>query len=112
MQGFFILLWLASVIAFIIFWWKKRKARLAAGENYAEDENYQSKSKIKRIIGIVSIASFCLALLFSPNAEEKAKIEAERQAVQERLNAEKAEQEKLAAEQKAEQERLNAEKKG
>lgn len=61
-----------SIPAFIIFWWKKRKARLAAGEDYQSDADYQSKSKIKRIIGIVSVVSLVISIVTSPSAEERA----------------------------------------
>jgi len=60
-QSLFSLAWIATLIAFIVFWWKKRKARLAAGENYADDENYKHISKIKKIIGIACIFSFVIA---------------------------------------------------
>ena len=56
-EAIFLILWLVSIPAFIFYWWKKRKARIAAGDDYKNDENYQSVSKIKRIIGEVSVAS-------------------------------------------------------
>ena len=60
-QSLFSLAWIATLVAFIAFWWKKHKARLSAGENYADDENYKHISKIKKIIGIACIVSFVIA---------------------------------------------------
>ena len=35
------LVFLISVIAFVVYWWKKRRARIFAGEHYLADENYK-----------------------------------------------------------------------
>ena len=99
--------------AFIVYWWKKRTARIKAGENYQEDENYKKISLHKRIIGITCILSFFLLVKMIPEptpeelAAREARLAAE-QAEQERLAAEKAEQERIAVE-KSEQERIAAE---
>ena len=71
MQGFFLLVWLVSAVAFIAFWWKKRKARLAAGDDYQNDANYQAKSKIKRILGAVCALSFILAIATGSGSSSK-----------------------------------------
>ena len=60
LKGIFSLIWLGTFVAFVVYWWKKRKARKNAGENYADDENYKKISKIKKIIGAVCIASFII----------------------------------------------------
>ena len=59
------------VPAFIFFWWKKRKARLAAGENYQNDPTYQWNSKIKRKIGIAFFVTFILGAVLAPGSNEK-----------------------------------------
>ena len=61
-KGIFSLIWLFTLIAFIVYWWKKRKAKNNVGENYADDENYKKISKIKKIIGAVCIASFIIGI--------------------------------------------------
>ena len=96
MSGLFGLIWIVSSIAFIVFWWKKRSARKAAGDNYETDLNYQEVSKKKRIIGIVCIASFALAMALLPSAEEKAADLAAQKVQAERDAAEKAEKEAKA----------------
>gem|GEM_PF-3201919 len=125
LAGFWILcLWIGSVIAFVVYWWKKRQARLSAGENYFEDVTYKAISKQKRFIGLASVGLFIffVAVVGNPTLlatpEEVAQWEAEREvyrqkkAEEEKLAAEKkAEEEKLAAEKKAEEEKLAAEKK-
>lgn len=60
-QSLFSLTWLATLIAFIVFWRKKVNAKKSAGENYADDENYKHISKIKKFIGIACIVSFVIA---------------------------------------------------
>ena len=73
MGGLFAVVWLVSLIAFIVFWRKKVKAKNDAGDSYESDENYLSVSKTKRIIGAVCIVSFVLAMaLGGESAEEKA----------------------------------------
>lgn len=65
---------LITLIAFVVFWWKKRKARIVAGAEYANDKNYQKVSKTKRLIGWVCIASLLISLALQPErtTEEKA----------------------------------------
>lgn len=81
MSGFFFLVNFVTLIAFIVFWWKKRKARIAAGENYKEDSQYRHISKIKRIIGVVCVLSLVLGCL-TGNPEETAQRQAQKQAEQ------------------------------
>ena len=109
-----------TLIMFVVYWWKKRKARLAAGENYQTDENYQRISVRKRIIGLVCIISFIGLPLTVPEMtpEEKAayqaKREQERIAAEEKKAKEEAEQKRLAEEKsqkEAEEKRLAEEKK-
>ncbi len=71
MSSLFALIWIASLVAFIIYWRKKASARKAAGENYENDEAYQSVSKTKRIIGIVCIVSFVLTGALAPKSDDK-----------------------------------------
>ncbi len=65
MSVLFFLVWLVSLVAFIVFWRKKANARKAAGESYESDENYLSVSKTKKIIGAVCAASFILMIALS-----------------------------------------------
>lgn len=81
MSVFFFLVHFVTLIAFIVFWWKKRKARIAAGENYKEDSQYRHISKIKRIIGVVCVLSIILSG-FTANPEEVAQRQAQKQAEQ------------------------------
>lgn len=69
MSGFFILLFLVTLIAFPILWWKKRKARLSEGK---ESETYKKVSLIKRIVGVVCVASFFIGGALAPTPEKKA----------------------------------------
>lgn len=59
------LIFIISLVAFVVFWWKKRKARLAAGETYASDATYQKISGQKRWIGIVCVASFAISVVLN-----------------------------------------------
>lgn len=72
---------LITLIAFVVFWWKKRKARIAAGADYMTDQNYQKISKLKRIIGVVCIVSLVIGLATQPERtpEEKAKLAQQQQ---------------------------------
>lgn len=63
------LVWLASLVAFIVYWRKKASARKAAGENYQTDPEYLAISKTKRIIGIICIVAFVLTGAFAPKSE-------------------------------------------
>ena len=65
MSGLFFLIWIVTLIAFIVFWRKKVNAKKSAGDSYSSDEKYLSVSKTKRIIGIVSAISFVLSIGFS-----------------------------------------------
>lgn len=104
MTAIFFILWIVSVPAFIFYWWKKRKARLAAGEDYQNDANYQSASKIKRIVGIMSVAALVLFLGNLPSASDK---EAQPQTVKQETEAEKAD--RLAKEVQKELDDMEAE---
>lgn len=105
---------------FVVYWWKKRKARLAAGENYQTDENYQRISFRKKIIGLVCIVSFVGMAANVPEmtpeerAAYQAKREQERIAAEEKKAQEDAEKKRLAeekAQKDAEEKRLAEEKK-
>lgn len=118
-----------TAVAFVVYWWKKRSARLKAGENYQDDENYKKISLQKRVIGAVFVASLIWIPITIPMAttirtmpaktqEEHAAYLAQKaaQAEQEKAEAEKAEQDRIAAEQKAaaekaEQDKIAAEQK-
>ena len=65
MSALFFLVWLVSLVAFIVFWRKKVNAKKTAGDSFASDENYLSVSKTKKIIGAVCAASFVLMIIFS-----------------------------------------------
>lgn len=81
MSGFLFLVHFVTLIAFIVFWWKKRKARIAAGENYKGDPQYQHISKIKRIVGVVCVLSIVLGGL-TAEPKEATHTQAEKQAEQ------------------------------
>lgn len=94
-----------TIVAFIIYWWKKRNARINAGEDYTNDPEYKKISLHKRIIGAVSVASVILMFATIPEQtpEEKAqyaaKMEAKKQAEQEEA-AKKSNNEKILSENK------------
>ena len=103
-----------TVIMFVVYWWKKRKARLAAGENYQADEHYQYVSSRKRLIGWLCFLFF-MGMIISPKISESLMTPEEKIAYQEekaqreanRRAEEKAQQEaeaKRLAEEKAQQE--------
>ena len=71
MEKLFALVWIVSLVAFIVYWRKKASARKAAGENYQSDPEYLAVSKTKRIIGIVCIASFIITGALAPKSDEK-----------------------------------------
>lgn len=83
-----------TFIAFIVLWWKKRKARKTTGENYKENDRYILFSRIKKAIGWICIISFIGFLAAPIPPDDLAKIEATRKA--------RIEKEKTAAEAKAE----------
>ena len=66
MEKLFALIWLVSLVAFIVYWRKKASARKAAGENYQSDPEYLAISKTKRIIGMVCIVSFIATGALAP----------------------------------------------
>lgn len=49
-----------QLFGFCYLWWKKRRARLEAGEDYRSDAQYLHFSKRKRIVGAVCIVSLLL----------------------------------------------------
>ena len=109
-----------TAVMCVVYWWKKRKARLAAGENYQTDENYQRISFRKKIIGLVCIVSFVGMAANVPEmtpeerAAYQAKREQERIAAEEKKAQEDAEKKRLAeekAQKDAEEKRLAEEKK-
>ncbi len=67
------MVWLITLIWFIVLYKKKKNARLAAGENYQNDETYQAISKKKRIVGIVCIASLVINFATGPSNNDAAK---------------------------------------
>ena len=71
MEKLFALIWLVSLVAFIVYWRKKASARKAAGENYQSDPEYLAISKTKRIIGIVCIVSFIATGALAPKSDNK-----------------------------------------
>lgn len=98
---FFITFWV-SIIVFLMYWWKKRKARLSAGEYYLNDEIYKKMSWRKKIVGFICVVSFFGFFVALPEMtpEERAAYQARK------------EQEKIAAEEKRlAQEKSDAEKK-
>ena len=108
LKNLFIMVWFISLIAFIVYWRKKANARKAAGENYSTDENYNAVSKMKRMIGIVCLASFVLGAAIPESPEAKAEREAKEQlqrieqvAKSEQKAAEKVAKEAQKAEEKA-----------
>ena len=102
------MVWFISLIAFIVYWRKKVNAKKAAGENYANDENYNNVSKIKRLIGIVCLVSFVIgaAIPESPEAKSERQAKEQQQKIERAAKAEQkaAEQVQKAAEQKAAEE--------
>ena len=114
----FIMIWFISLVAFIIYWRKKVSAKKSAGENYKDDENYQQISKVKRMIGIVCLASFVIgaAIPLSPETkaeraaqEQQKKIEQAAKAEQKAADKAAKEAEKQAKAQKEAEEKAAAE---
>lgn len=93
--GFFVALFM-----FVKYWWKKRKARLAAGEDYQNDKTYKDISARKSFIGLMCFLSFMgmtiCANLHESNLtpEEKATYQAKRE--QEKIEAQRRAEEKAA----------------
>ena len=95
-----------TLIAFIVFYFKKRNARKKAGENYKSDERYLAVSKKKKIIGWICILSF-VGIIITPHSAPK---EVNDKPVATQVSQEDAEQEK-AKKEKAEAERKEKERK-
>lgn len=79
MNGFFSLVWLVTLIAFIVYWRKKVGAKKNFG---ADSEEYKKISKTKRIIGIVCIIAFIGSSLTAPKKEHNPSDELPAPAVQ------------------------------
>lgn len=84
------LVFLVTFIMFIVYWWKKRKVRISAGDDYSKDQKYQEISKIKRIVGVACVISLLICTATQPELtpEEKA-IRAQKQQSREQENREK-----------------------
>lgn len=65
-----LLVYLVSFFAFFYFWWKKRRARLEAGENYASNDQYLRVSKKRRIVGFVCIISLLFLIVLPGESKE------------------------------------------
>lgn len=66
------LFFVISFFGFCYLWWKKRRARLGAGEDYRSDTQYLHFSKRKRIVGAVCIVSLLLvSALPGENREQR-----------------------------------------
>lgn len=103
----FLVFWI-SVIAFVVYWWKKRRARIFAGEHYLADENYRKMNFRKKIAGficIVSVVSF-FSTLPEMTPEERAAYQAKRE--QEKIEEKRIAEEK--AQKDAEERRIAEEK--
>ena len=97
----FLVFWI-SVIAFVVYWWKKRRARIFAGEHYLADENYKKMNFRKKIAGficIVSVVGF-FSTLPEMTPEERAAYQAKRE-------QEKIEEKRIADEKRIAEERSN-----
>ena len=105
------MIWLISLVAFIIYWRKKAGARKSAGENYKDDENYQQISRVKRMIGIVCLASFVIGAAIPVSPETKAERAAQEQQkkIEQAAKDEQKAAEKLAKAQKEAEEKAAAE---
>ena len=95
-----------TLIMFVVYWWKKRKARLAAGENYQDDEHYQYVSSRKRLIGWICFLLF-MGTIVSPKISESLMTPEEKIAYQEE-KAQRESESKRRAEEKAAQEEAEA----
>jgi len=71
MSGFMYLVFVVTLIAFIVFWRKKSAARKLAGDNYKEDPTYIDISKKKRLIGIVCVVALILGVATSGGDNNK-----------------------------------------
>ena len=107
LKNLFIMVWFISLIAFIVYWRKKVGAKKAAGENYANDENYNNISKMKRLIGIVCLVSFLIgaAIPESPEAKAEREIKEQQRQIEQSAKAEQKAAEKAAKEQQKAEEK-------
>lgn len=72
LKELFSLFFMISFFGFCYLWWKKRRARLGAGEDYRSDAQYLHFSKMKRIVGAVCIVSLLLvSALPGENREQR-----------------------------------------
>ena len=72
LKELFSLFFVISFFGFCYLWWKKRRARLGAGEDYRSDAQYLHFSKRKRIVGAVCIVSLLLvSALPGENREQR-----------------------------------------
>lgn len=72
LKELFSLFFVISFFGFCYLWWKKRRARLGAGEEYRSDAQYLHFSRIKRIVGVVCIVSLLLvSALPNENREQR-----------------------------------------
>lgn len=104
MAAFCSFLWFVSLIAFIVYFFKKRNARKAAGENYQENEKYLQVSKRKKIIGWVCLAAFIGAIAFPSPESKKPELTPEQIAQQQEAKAKKEEEKKQKEAEKAQKE--------
>ena len=59
-----------TLIAFVVFYFKKRNARKKAGENYKSDERYLAVSKKKKFIGWICILSLVGGCVLTSSADK------------------------------------------
>ena len=97
-----IVVWFVTLITFVVFFFKKRKARKVAGENYKQDEQYLKVSKKKKIIGWVCILSFIGSICFAPDHPKQELTPEQIQAQQAKKEEAKAKKEAEKAEKEAE----------
>ena len=100
-----VLTFCVTLILFVVYWWKKRKARPAAGEDYKNDEQYKKISGHKSLIGMICILSFILIPFTTPQMtpEERAAYEAQKE---QKKAKEEAEAKRLAEEKAAKEAEL------
>ena len=72
LKELFSLFFVISFFGFCYLWWKKRRARLGAGDDYRSDTQYLHFSKRKRLVCAVCIVSLLLvSALPSENREQR-----------------------------------------
>jgi len=67
MSGFLSIVWFVTLIAFIVYWRKKKAAKRDFG---VDSEQYKQISTIKRIIGVVCVVAFIGASALAPAQED------------------------------------------